>query len=36
MNLVWWTVIVVVDTVIHLDFFAAGRQRDAARARQQV
>ena len=24
------------DTVIHLDFLAAGRQRDAARARQQV
>ena len=21
MNVVWWTVIVVVDTVIHLDFF---------------
>ena len=30
------TVLMMADTVIHLDFFAAGRQRDAARARQQV
>ena len=30
------TVLAMADTVIHLDFWAAGRQRDAARARQQV